>query len=146
MSADPMNDDVAELLRSGDHRYTAGRRRVVAALSAAGAPVTIPEILERDPSLAQSSVYRNLSILESVGAVTRIVTHDDHARYELAEVLTDHHHHHLICSNCGLVSDFELSEGVERDLERALHRVAQAAGFEVESHQLDLVGRCSTCP
>ena len=144
MSADLLHDDVAELLRKGDHRYTTGRRQVVSALHGSG-PVTIPQILELDGSLAQSSVYRNLSILEEVGAVTRIVTHDDHARYELAEALTDHHHHHLICSSCGLVMDFELSAKLERTLDEALQRAGQSGNFRVDAHRLDLIGACADC-
>lgn len=145
MSADLLHDDVSVLLRAGDHRYTTGRRRVVDALHGAGGPITIPEVLEVAPDLAQSSVYRNLSILEEVGAVTRIVTHDDHARYELAEELTDHHHHHLICTSCGAVSDFELPEEIEASLERAFAASAAPAGFEIEGHRLDLVGTCADC-
>ncbi len=145
MATDPLHDGVAELLRGGDHRYTTGRRRVVTALHASEGPVTIPQILELDGSLAQSSVYRNLAILEEVGAVSRIVTHDDHARYELAETLTDHHHHHLICSSCGLVSDFELAPEVEEELDAALRRTGRSNGFRVDGHRLDLLGACADC-
>ena len=145
MSADLLHDDVAGLLRSGDHRYTTGRRRVVIALHDADGPVTIPEILELDGALAQSSLYRNLAVLEEVGAVTRIVTHDDHARFELAEALTDHHHHHLICTQCGSVSDFALSPDTETTLERALGRVAATASFRADGHRLDLLGTCADC-
>ena len=146
MASDLLHDDVLSMLRAGDHRYTTGRRRVVAALHTAAGPVTIPEILELDTGLAQSSVYRNLTILEEVGAVTRIVTHDDHSRFELAEALTDHHHHHLICTNCGSVSDFELSSEAESSLERAFERVGRAARFDIDGHRLDLLGTCATCP
>lgn len=145
MNADLLHDDVATLLRVGDHRYTTGRRKVVGALHSAAGPVTIPEIIELDGGLAQSSVYRNLAILEEVGAVTRIVTHDDHARFELAEALTDHHHHHLICTNCGSVSDFELAPDAEAMLEQALTRSGRSAKFRVEGHRLDLLGTCATC-
>ena len=40
-------------------------------------------------SLAQSSAYRNLVVLEQAGAVNRIVTADDFARFELAQDLTE---------------------------------------------------------
>lgn len=146
MTPEALHDDVAALLRSGAHRYSNGRRRVVAALSAASGPVTIPRLLELDTALAQSSAYRNLAILEEVGAVTRIVTHDDHARYELAEGLTDHHHHHLICTSCGDVADFELSAEVERSLQRAARSAGRKAEFRIDSHQLDLLGSCARCP
>ncbi len=144
MTNETLDDDVAARLRTADQRYTSGRRQLVAVLSGATAPMTIQQILDSDRGLAQSSVYRNLAILEQVGAVTRIVTHDDFARYELAEDLTEHHHH-LICSACGDVSDFSLTDGVERDLETALRKVARRSKFEIEAHRLDLVGVCGDC-
>ncbi len=144
MSETDVDDDVAALLRRADQRYTTGRRRLVAALQAGGGPLTITQILAEDASLAQSSVYRNLTILEEVGAVTRIVTRDDFARYELAEGLTEHHHH-LICSNCGDVADFSLDGSTETDLDKALHDAAAEYGFNVEAHRLDLLGVCSDC-
>ncbi|WP_394935151.1 Fur family transcriptional regulator [uncultured Ilumatobacter sp.] len=145
MSVDLLHDDVAIMLRAGEHRYTTGRRQVVATLHAAANPVTIPQILEVETSLAQSSVYRNLAILEEVGVVARIVTHDDYARYELAEKLTDDHHHHLICTTCGAVSDFELPPAVERTLDSAFTASAAAANFQIEGHRLDLIGSCANC-
>ncbi len=145
MSADLLHDDVAALLRSGDHRYTTGRRAVVGALDAADGPVTIVELLALDSSLAQSSAYRNLTILEEVGAVTRIVTHDDHARFELAEALTDHHHHHLICTTCGSVTDFELAPDAEAALDTAFAKAARRTKFNVDGHRLDLLGTCAEC-
>lgn len=145
MSADALHDDVAARLAAADQRYTRGRRLLVAALRDGAGPMTIPQILERNRNLAQSSVYRNLVVLEEVGVVTRIVTRDDFARYELAEGLTEDHHHHLICSSCGDVSDFALEDGLEAELERALARVARRSRFAVEGHSLDLVGVCPAC-
>ena len=146
MAADtPIHDEVADLLRRADQRYTKGRRRLVDALLAGAAPMTIAQILRHDERLAQSSVYRNLVILEQVGAVVRIVTRDDYARYELTERLTDHHHHHLICSNCGDVADFALTARIESSLEAALRRAARSANFAVDGHRLDLVGQCADC-
>lgn len=145
MTADtPIHDEVAALLRRADQRFTTGRRRLVDALLAGGGPMTIAQILARDPRLAQSSVYRNLVILEEVGAVTRIVTRDEYARFELAERLTDHHHH-LICTSCGEVSDFSLTRQAESRLDDALRRAARSASFTLEAHRLDLVGTCASC-
>ncbi len=144
MLQDSLDDDVAARLRTADQRYTRGRRRLVAVLREGDGPMTIQQVLAADPALAQSSVYRNLAILEEVGAVTRIVTRDDFARYELAEDLTGHHHH-LICTECGDVSDFSLTSSVEDELEQALRRVARRSGFEAAGHRLDLVGVCGDC-
>lgn len=134
----------AERLRADEQRYTASRRALVEALAAAERPSTIPELLGSRPGLAQSSAYRNLAVLEQVGVVRRIVTSDEHARFELAEDLTGHHHH-LVCGTCGRVEDFTVSEQLEQSLETALARVADGTGFDVDHHRLDLVGTCSGC-
>jgi Fur family transcriptional regulator, ferric uptake regulator len=134
----------AERLRADDQRYTASRRALVEALVDAERPPTIPELLAARPGLAQSSAYRNLAVLEQVGVVRRIVTSDEHARFELAEDLTGHHHH-LVCATCGRVDDFTVSLQLERSLDVALARVADETGFAVDHHRLDLVGTCQAC-
>lgn len=138
-----------DLIAAGrlDHvgqRYTQNRRRVVDVLAAAGQPLTLPEILDRDASLAQSSVYRNLTVLEQAGVVTKVVTNSEWARYELAEGLTGHHHH-LICSSCGLVRDVELPPQLELAIDALLASMTVETGFVVDEHRLDLVGRCKEC-
>ncbi len=144
MTDNEVDDEAAALLRRANQRYTSSRRRIVAALQAGDGPLTITQIVAADDSLPQSTVYRNLTILEEANIVTRIVTSDDFARYELAEHLTEHHHH-LICSNCGDVTDFSLDARTETSLDRALHRAASQAGFRADAHRLDLLGTCVGC-
>ena len=144
MSATDIDAEVAGLLEKADQRYTSGRRRLVKALVDGGRPLTISQIGEIDTSLPQSSMYRNLTILEEAGAVSRIVTNDEFARYELAEHLTGHHHH-LICNSCGDVADFSLDEQTENQLDAALSAAAASEGFTVTEHRLDLLGTCSAC-
>ena len=134
----------AARLRDEQQRYTASRRALVEALAGADRPPTIPELLGARPGLAQSSAYRNLAVLEQVGVVRRIVTSDEHARFELAEDLTGHHHH-LVCGSCGRVEDFTAPPALERSLDRVLSDVAEANGFSPEHHRLDLVGTCRSC-
>jgi Fe2+ or Zn2+ uptake regulation protein len=131
-------------LHADGQRYTTRRQALVALLAEVDQPLTIPQLLERRRDLAQSSVYRNLAVLERAGVVHRIVTTDEFARYELAEDLTEHHHH-LICASCGDVTDFTVPDDVEHDLERALSKVAKRSGFSVRHHRLDLVGTCPDC-
>lgn len=144
MTIKDLEGEVATLLHRADQRYTKGRRRLVAVFHDADGPLTITQILAADANLTQSSVYRNLTILEQADVVHRIVTHDDFARYELAERLTEHHHH-LICSSCGDVADFSLDPKTEASLDRALQLVAGKAGFTADNHRLDLLGVCSDC-
>jgi Fe2+ or Zn2+ uptake regulation protein len=76
--------------------------------------------------------------------VHRITTSDEFARYELAEDLTQHHHH-LICSNCGDVTDLTVPARLESDLDHAAARIARRTGFAIDHHRLDFVGVCSAC-
>ena len=94
--------------------------------------------------MPQSPVYRNLAVLEEVGAVRRVVTEGGIARYELAEDLT-RHHHHLVCRTCGTVEDVMIAAGLERTIQRALGEVAASAGFQSDGHRLDLIGTCHRC-
>ena len=139
-----LHDEAARRLAAQDQRYTRCRRSLVEALDAAESPLSIPRLLDHDRSLAQSSAYRNLAVLERAGLVHRIVTADDWARYELDHALT-HHHHHLICASCGVVRDFTVSARLERSIDTALAKVAGDAGFHLDHHRLDLVGYCGDC-
>jgi Fur family transcriptional regulator, ferric uptake regulator len=141
-----LRDTVSTRLRRANQRVTANRQAIVDALSAAARPVTIPEILESPGGrgLAQSSVYRNLVVLEEAGLVRRIVTDGEFARFELAEDLTEHHHH-LICANCGTVEDVPASAGLEQSVETAAEQIARSTGFRTERHRVDLVGLCARC-
>ena len=125
-------------------RYTAHRRTLVAALRAAGQPLTIPQLVEAASTVPQSSVSRNLALFDEAGVVHRMPGPDDFARYELAEELMGHHHH-MVCSRCGAVADVVLPEDIEEDLERALRSIAEQTGFSLTSHRLDLVGDCRNC-
>ena len=135
---------VATRLRAAGQRYTANRRSLVEVLAAARQPLAIPDILVSGRGLAQSSVYRNLAMLEQAGAVHRIVASGDFSRYELAEDLTEHHHH-LICTTCGDVADFTAPASLEASLGRAMAKVADATGFAPARHRLDLMGTCTRC-
>ena len=123
-------------------RLTANREALVDTLTEAPRPLTIPEILETRRGLAQSSVYRNLVVLEEAGIVHRVVGTDEFARWELAEDLTGHHHH-LICASCGRVEDVPASAGLERSVAAAAAAITQTTGFRTQRHRVDLVGVCS---
>lgn len=133
-----------ERLLDRDQRYTVGRRRIVEALVEAGGPITLPALLVADPGLSQSSAYRNLALMEEAGVVRRLVHGTEHAHYELAEDLTEHHHH-LICEQCGLIADITLGVSLERSLDRALDSLAAESGFSPTHHAIDIYGRCGAC-
>ncbi|MGI9604372.1 MAG: Fur family transcriptional regulator [Acidimicrobiales bacterium] len=141
---DEIHQRVQSHLAGVDQRYTSGRRRLVELLARAGRPVTMPELSALDPELPQSSVYRNLEVLERTDLVRRLATGSNHARYELAEPILGHHHH-LICDDCGTVQDIRFDDRFETKIDAELDAAARRAGFEPLHHTLDLHGRCPAC-
>ena len=139
-----LHRSVAARLAEHDQQYTANRRAIVDALASAGGPITLPDLLAADDSLAQSSAYRSLSVLTDIGAVRRLVHVGDHALFELDEHLTEHHHH-LICERCGAVIDVTLPEPLERAIDQSFDAVAAASGFAPTHHTVDLYGVCADC-
>jgi Fe2+ or Zn2+ uptake regulation protein len=139
-----VHDTADERLRRDGQRYTANRRVLIDALREADRPVTVLELIDGAPGMAQSSAYRNLSVLEDAGVVRRLVTADDTARYELAEDLTGHHHH-LICERCGSVIDIDVPAELEDGVTSFSSSIAKSHGFRIEHHRLDLIGVCPSC-
>jgi Fe2+ or Zn2+ uptake regulation protein len=142
VSAD-VHTAVAARLQTADGRYTRTRRHLVELLAEAGQPLTVTEICAQS-GLPLSSVYRNLGVLEEAGIVHRLAGHDEFARFERPEELVGHHHH-LACSSCGAMTDVRLPPDVEAELDRALTRLARKERFAIDTHRLDVVGRCSAC-
>jgi Fe2+ or Zn2+ uptake regulation protein len=136
----------AERLQGARSRYTRRRQELVELLLAARRPLTVEHIVARGPQLRLSTVYRNLTVLEDAGVVRRVSRDQTgHACFELSEDLTGHHHH-LACNRCGAMTDVELTDAIEEELEQELDRLALERGFEITSHRLDIFGRCRSCP
>jgi Fe2+ or Zn2+ uptake regulation protein len=141
---DDLHALIEQRLRRVEQRYTSGRRAIVELLIDAGHPVSIGDIAELRPDIPRSSAYRHLVDLQQAGVVRRIAANDEFARFELAEDLTEHHHH-LLCVNCGKVIDVTPPAALERSVTKSLTDLADAAGFQLHSHRLDVLGVCSTC-
>jgi Fe2+ or Zn2+ uptake regulation protein len=141
---DDMHSVAERRLRGIDQRYTAGRRAIVDLLVSAGHPVSIGDIAQRLPDMPRSSAYRHLTDLHAAGLVRRVTASDEFTRFELAEDLTEHHHH-LLCVNCGKVIDVTLPAGLEQQVTAAVSKLADGEGFQVHSHRIDVLGLCAAC-
>ena len=117
---------------------------MVDVLAQTGRPVSIGDIAERLPELPRSSAYRHLVDLQAAGIVRRVAANDEFARFELAEDLTEHHHHFL-CTGCGRVSDITPPDAFERTISEQLDQLADAQGFQPHSHRVDVLGLCAAC-
>ena len=135
---------VEQRLRQISQRYTSGRRAVVELLAEAGHPMSIEDIASRAPRLPRSSAYRHLVDLQQAGVVRRVAANDDYFRFELAEEITEHHHH-LLCTTCGSVIDVTPTAAFEQAMARYMDKLATVNGFLSLDHRLDVLGACAAC-
>jgi len=142
--APDLHDIVALRLTAAEQRYTRQRRALVETLVRAARPLSIPEIVSLAPALPQSSVYRNVTNLLDAGILRRVSGADDHGRIELAEDLSSHHHH-LVCTHCGRIEDFDAFTELEHAVEEATRRAGALYGYTVSEHRLELFGTCPAC-
>jgi len=120
-------------IRGCGYKATPQRLAVLAAI-AAGWHQGLEEIRSRCPEVGMVTVYRTLDLFSELGIVRRLdLGHGP--RYELAE----DHHHHLICEDCGSVTEFEWCPVDLRDLPLS------GGEFEVRAHSLEVYGTCSAC-
>lgn len=140
-----LHREAALRLGTAEQRYTSKRRQLVDVLAGADRPLTMSEVLAAAGGVPQSSAYRNLAILAEAGVVRRVQGADENGRFELAEDLSGHHHHHLVCTRCGTVEDVAASPRLERALAEAGRAAADEVGFSVSDHRIDLVGLCRSC-
>ena len=99
---------------------------------------------ERGEDIGMATVYRTLDLLEALRLLRKMNFGDGRSRYELVSLdlqdLNQHHHHHLICLNCGRILE------VEEDLLSQLERVVEEQhNFEIVNHCLQFFGYCPAC-
>lgn len=145
MTKSTLDRQIELRLREHDVRFTTGRRAVADALATASGPMSAGELSnELAPVVPLSSIYRTLTILEDAGVVTPHLGAKGLTRFELAEWLTGHHHH-LVCIDCGSVSDVDITPAREERVRSLVSEIAAVASFEPTDHALEIEGRCSQC-
>jgi len=119
-------------------RKTTQRQAVREAFAEAGRPLDAQEALElaraEHQTIGIATVYRAVNDLVEQGWLKKVELPGEPMRYELADL---DHHHHFHCNACGRVFDVEGC---------ALHHQPRVPeGFEVQSHEIILYGRCADC-
>jgi Fur family ferric uptake transcriptional regulator len=132
----------AQRLRDAGHKITNARLAVLNVLEDSGGHITSAEVLERvneiDSSIGRASVFRALDLFTSLSIVRPTFLHTSLTPTYV--LLPDGHHHHIICTNCNRVIEFEdcaLGE-LTAELETRLH-------VRITGHLLEFYGLCDRC-
>lgn len=134
-------DELRRVLQAGGYRMTEARRVIFEALVDSGGHVSADEVAaavhRREPGVGRMTVYRTLELLRQLGLVQPVYQGTGAAHYVLMD---QGHHHHLICSGCDRVIEFE--ECIAQEMERVL---AERFGFKIQGHLLEFYGTCRAC-
>ena len=89
--------------------------------------------------IGKATIYRTLDLLVKSKLVEEHDFSEGFKRYE-HRLSRQPVHEHLICLECGTVTEFRSEE-----VGRVENRVAQEYGFEPARHRLEIYGLCHTC-
>lgn len=131
----------AWLLRESNFRATKGRIELLIALASSHAPQSASQLAKKlGNALDEANVYRALKALSSRGLARMVQYERERARFEFAE--SGEHHHHLVCSDCGVVEHIDIPS--DASLEREALRASRSFR-SVSAHALEFSGTCDTC-
>lgn len=132
----------AQRLRDAGHKLTNARLTVLDALEEGGGHMTSTEILNRvsarDTGIGRASVFRALDLFTRLSIIRP--TYIDSSMTPTYVMLPDGHHHHIICTNCNRVIEFE-DCGLNRLADELEHRL----NVHLTGHLLEFYGLCDRC-
>lgn len=121
-------------------KNTQRRAAILELVDAAAGPVSAEEVFQclqnRFPTLALSTVYRNLERLAEDGLIEKESSPDGIFRYSGREG----HGHYLVCTQCH--QRIRLHECPLLAIEEQLE---EETGYSIDRHQLTLYGKCPVC-
>lgn len=127
-------------LKATGVRMTPQRHAILSYLLASKNHPSVDEIYKslgkQFPSMSVATIYNNLKVFLEVNLVRELTYGDGASRYDA--VMSDHYH--AICEKCGSIKDFEFTPLYE--VERL---AAEATGYIVSRHRLEVYGICSEC-
>jgi Fur family ferric uptake transcriptional regulator len=134
-------DDVMRRLEARNRQATLQRRIILQALMERRSYVTARELYtllqQEHPSIGQATVYRTLELLVEAGAAARFPQENNESKYIYCP---PRHHHHLVCTRCGLVEDIDgcVIPAIGAALEKRTH-------FQINEHAVTFYGFCGDC-
>jgi Fe2+ or Zn2+ uptake regulation protein len=135
-----METSLAAALRDRGQRVTPQRLMVARVMSDldrhATAEVVFDEVSRRMPGVSLPTVYATLDLLETLGLIHRVATERGAVIYDPR---TDGHHH-LVCRQCGAITD--IAAPVDAD---PLLTQARSQGFAPDHAQVVVRGLCADC-
>jgi Fur family ferric uptake transcriptional regulator len=132
----------AQRLRDSGHKLTHARMTVLNVLENSDGHLTSGDVLEKvnavDSSIGRASIFRTLDLFTSLSIIRP--TYINSSMTPTYVMMPDGHHHHIICTNCNRVIEFEDCglNHIASELESRLH-------IKLTGHLLEFYGLCDRC-
>lgn|SRR3989338_11239563 len=130
------------ILKKNGYKNTPARKVILQIFSKNKVPlnaeIICKKLAKQKISINEVTVYRTLASFEEKGILKRVDLRKDSVYFEL----NTEHHHHIICTKCNEVEDFE-----NKEIEKVLGRIVESS-FKFKSikdHSLELFGLCRMC-
>lgn len=129
-------------LRKAGYKLTQARMTVLGVLEAEHGHITSSDILDKveevNSSIGRASVFRTLDLFTQLGIIRP--TYIDTSLTPTYVMMHEGHHHHVICTNCNRVIEFDNCglEALTRTLEEKLN-------VTISGHLLEFYGLCASC-
>ena len=133
--------EIVSKLREQGYRLTPQRMMILSAIEKGIDHVSAEDIYAKVaakyPQVNISTVYRTLELLKRLGMVTETDMGDGRLRYHPAD---KGHHHHLVCTECGAITDLD-----ESTLARLKDVLFNRYDFDAELRHMAIFGLCASC-
>ena len=93
-------------------------------------------VRHRMPTVSLDTVYRTLWLLNDLGIISTLGARREAIRFDA----NTNHHHHFVCTRCGMTRDFECAELDEIRIPDAAKKFGH-----VEAAHVDIRGICKRC-
>jgi len=133
-------EGIVRLLRAEGYRVTKPRVAIVDAVLAAPGGFTADGLYDQLRGVAgvgRATVFRTVDTLARLGYLRRL--HDEEHCSQYIHT-TPGHHHHLVCTRCHRVVEFDgcTVDALANELSDRTH-------FRIQGHRLELFGLCPEC-
>jgi len=143
------SDEMERLLKKEGFRMTLPRRVILDLLSKSDSHLLAKDIYlkinKKYPDIGLTTVYRTLDLLVKKGMINKFDMGEGQSRYELAWNFKEHHHH-LVCSECGKMIDYNDFIDDEIKFFAKIQKFLSAKyDFKIINHEVYFYGKCSSC-
>ena len=145
------NPDWRQSFRQRGLRITEPRKAILDVLSNTADHLSAEEIFGKVhqiyPNIGLTTVYRNLDLLEEMGIIAKFHFGDGRSRYELVQSpQKPGHHHHLVCTGCKQIIDYDDFVDEEVELLKKVEQVlSNTHNFQITGHIIQFYGVCNSC-